>query len=469
MNVDSSKMFGEEKIGKLLFKFSIPIILSMLISELYSMVDTLFVGNVVGTESIGALGIVFPIQRIIIALSMMIALGTSTAFSRANGSKDKEKAIEVVNNGFSLAIAIMLTLTVVVFTFREQILVFLGASDKILPHALDYLSIIIFGSVFLSLTIFMSNIILALGNNKVAVISNTIGAVTNVIIDYFLVIKIPMGVKGAAIATAFSQFCGFLYAYYNFSKIKKEHGLKSGFNLKLPVVASILMVGVSAFIVEAEDGIVMAVLNNLLLSTSGDEGIIILGVITKVYLFLFVTMFGIASAMQPMAAYNIGARNYNRVKEIMKTTMKYAFLAATGMWLFTLTFAPTLISFFVSDPVIIEKAVKAFRVMVSLFPVISIYYVSIFYYQAMGRARASVMVSIFRQIVVMIPIAIVLVNVFDMGALGAWLSYPISDVLAMALSGTLLRREMKELDELSEKEKSKKSKEKAYKEEYVLN
>lgn len=469
MKVDSSKMFGEENVGKLLFRFSIPIILSMLISELYSMVDTLFVGNVVGAESIGALGLVFPIQRIIIALSMMIALGTSTAFSRANGSKDKEKAVSIVNNGFSLSILIMLTLTAVVYTFREQILIFLGASDAILPHALDYLSIIIFGSVFLSLTMFMSNIILALGNNKVAIISNAIGAITNVIIDYILVVKMPMGVKGAAIATAFSQFCGFLYAFYNYLKIKKENDMNFKLSFKIPIAASILMVGVSAFIVEAEDGIVTAVLNNLLLNSIGDEGIIILGVIAKVYLFLFVTMFGIASAMQPMTAYNIGARNYERVKEIMKTTMRYAFIAATGMWLFTLVFARILISFFISDPIIIDEAVGAFRIMVSLFPLISIYYVSIFYYQALGRARASVMVSIFRQIVVMIPVAIVLVKVFDMGALGAWLAYPISDVLAMSLSAFLLKREMKELDVLADKQKEKSKKEKRYKEEYVLN
>lgn len=143
-----SKMFGEEKIGKLLFKFSIPIILSMLISELYSMVDTLFVGNEVDSNGIGALALVYPVQRIIIALSMMIALGTSTAFSRSNGQKNLENSREIVNNGISLAISTMFTLTIVVFLLREKILITLGASPKILPYAMEYLSIIIFGSTF---------------------------------------------------------------------------------------------------------------------------------------------------------------------------------------------------------------------------------------------------------------------------------------------------------------------------------
>lgn len=453
MSNDSSKMFGEEKIGKLLFRFSIPIIMSMLISELYGMVDTMFVGNQVGGEGIAALTLVFPIQRIIIASSMMIALGTSTAFSRSNGSGDKEKSRKVVNNGFSLALTLMISLTFLIFTFREGILVFLGASESILPLAKEYLGIIIFGSTFLSLTIFISNIILALGNNKVAIVANSIGAITNIIIDYILVVNTGMGVKGAAIATTLSQILGFSYAYYKYCKAKKKHGLTTGFNLDKKILIPILLVGVSAFIVEAEDGIVMAVLNNLLLNTVGDEGIVILGVITKIYMFLFVTMFGLASAMQPIAAYNVGAKNYLRLKEIMKKTCFYSFMTSTIMWGLTIFFAPSLIGLFVKDGHIIRESTKAFRIMVMFFPLISVYYVSIFYYQALGKARASVIVSVFRQIIIMIPVAIFLMRGLNLGALGAWLSYPISDILAFLLTSYLMRQELKELDIQADKKK----------------
>lgn len=453
---DSSKMFGEEKIGKLLFKFSIPIILSMLISELYSMVDTMFVGNYVNENGIGALVLVFPIQRFIIALSMMFALGTSTAFSRANGSEDSNKAKEIVINGFSLTITTMITITTLVYLFKEQILVFLGASDLLLPYALDYLGIIIFGSVFLSSTLFISNIILALGNNKVAIIANSIGAITNIIIDYILVVKVGMGVKGAAYATAFSQFVGFLFAYYNFRKVKKEYNIKTKFTLKPSILIPIVLVGVSAFIVEAEDGIVIAVLNNLLQEAAGDEGIVVLGVITKVYMFLFVNMFGIASAMQPIASYNIGARNYKRVKETVKKAILFAFLTSGILWAGTMIFAKQIISLFVVDKHIIKSSVTAFRIMVSVFPIISVYYVSIFYYQALGKARASVMVSIFRQIIIMIPIALFLVKVMGLGAMGAWLSYPVSDILAAIFSGYLMKKEADAIDEkIKEKKYSK--------------
>lgn len=452
----SDEMFEKESIGKLLFRFSIPIIISLLISELYNIVDTLFVGRSVGNHGIGALVLVFPIQRMIIALSVMIAIGTATNFSRSNGKKDLEKSREIVQNGFSFGYLLMITITAIVFIFKEQILMALGASEEILPYAKDYLGTIIFGSTFLSLTIFISNIMISLGNNKVAIASNSIGALTNIVLDYILVVRGNMGVKGAAIATTSSQIAGFIFAYYVYSKVKKKYEISTGFKINKNIIVPIILVGVSAFIVEAEDGIVMAVLNNLLISTVGDTGIVVLGVISKIYMFLFITMFGIASAMQPIAAYNVGAKNYKRLKALMNKTAIYATLTSTVLWGISMIFTPQLISLFVKDTNIIKESVKAFRIMVSLFPLISIYYVSIFYFQAMGKARTSIMVSILRQIIIMIPMSVILVKVFDLGAIGVWLSYPISDILSSITSYILIKNEETELDTRIEKQMKKK-------------
>ena len=251
----SNKLFGEEKIGKLLFRFSIPIIISYLVSELYNMVDTYFIGNNVGGRGIGALVLVFPVQRIIVALSLLIAVGTSTAFSRSNGQKTIEKSRKIVKNGFSLALVTMIFITIFISLFSEKVLSMLGASNQILPYAKDYLSIIIFGSTFLSLTIFTSHIMIALGNNKISIISTSIGAIMNIILDYILVVNLEMGVKGAAIATTVSQITGFSYAYYRYLKIKKEYKIPSGFELDRKLIIPIVLVGISAFVVEAEDGI----------------------------------------------------------------------------------------------------------------------------------------------------------------------------------------------------------------------
>lgn len=442
----NNKLFGEEKIGKLLLRFSIPIIISFLVSELYNMVDTLFVGRTVGGYGIGGLVLVFPIQRIIIALSVMIAVGTSTAFSRSNGQNNMDQSRKIVRNGFSLSFLLMVSITAIIYIFSEKILLGLGASHQTLPYAKDYLDIIIFGSTFLSLTTFISNIMISVGNNKVSIISTSIGAIINIILDYILVVEFKMGVKGAAIATTVSQIIGFSYAYYNYSKVKKEFKIPSGFEFDKRLIKAIILVGLSAFIIESEDGVLMAVRNHLLLNTAGDNGIIVLGVISKIYMFLFITMFGIASAMQPIAAFNVGAKNYKRLKTVMQKTSIYAFLTSMIMWLIAMIYTPQLISIFVKEPEIISESVKAFRIVVAALPMASIYYVSIFYFQALGKAKTSIFLSISKQLILTIPISVILVKVFHLGAMGVWLAYPISDILASIASYMLIREERQELN-----------------------
>ena len=189
----------------------------------------------------------------------------------------------------------------------------------------------------------------------------------------------------------------------------------------------------------------MAVLNHLLLNSVGDNGIIVLGVISKVYMFLFITMFGIASAMQPIAAFNVGAKNYKRLKAVMYKTTIYAFITSAIMWVFVMIFAPQIISIFVKEAEIIKESVKALRIMISVLPVVSIYYVSIFYFQAMGKAKTSILVAVLKQLLIMLPLSIILVRVFNLGALGVWISYPISDILASISAYFLVKNEGIEL------------------------
>ena len=177
----SSKLFKDEKIGKLLLRFSIPIIIAFLISELYSMVDTVFVGNYVGPLGIGALVLVFPVQRIMYAIIILISTGSSTTFSRELGREELKKSKKIINNGFTFTLALMIILTLVVYLLKEKILLSLGSSPDILPYAMEYLGSIVFGSIFLSLTIYISNIMMSLGNNKMSIISNSIGAIINIV------------------------------------------------------------------------------------------------------------------------------------------------------------------------------------------------------------------------------------------------------------------------------------------------
>ena len=443
-----SDSFENEKVGILLLKMSLPVMLSMLVSELYNMIDTIFVGNYVDPSGVGALSVLFPIQRLIIALSMMIGIGTSTAFTRARGAQDYDSARNIITNGFTLVLAVMLPLTVFIYFNVESVLSFLGGNGAILSYGVEYLSFIIFGSIFLSWTIFTSNIMISLGKTKISIMSTAIGAIMNFFIDLVLVKYLHMGVKGAAVATLVSQIAGFLFAYYHLSKLKREMNVERGFKFSYKYVLAILAVGVSAFIVEAEDGILMAVLNNLLDTVAKDEGIIILAVITKVYMFLFVTLFGISSGMQPIAAYNLGAKNYVRLKEVLRKTIIWATLVTGVMWAFSMVFSRQIIRVFIADEMIIQKAIPAFRMMVAVFPLISVYYIAIFYFQALGIAKKSIVLSVLRQIVIMIPLSIFLVIALNMGADGVWLSYPIADGMVFVIGTFMLYKEFKRLDTL---------------------
>ncbi|MCF6464465.1 MATE family efflux transporter [Clostridium sp. Cult2] len=454
----NDKLFAEGKVGKVLLKFSIPAIISLLVAELYNMVDTIFVGRVIGGNGIGALVVVFPIQRIVAAISMMLAIGSSTSVARKNGEKNKKAIINVIKNGITLAFVIIIPLMVFTYLFRDNILTMLGASENILPYAHDYLSIIIFGSLFICLTTVMNYIMMSLGNRKVTLISTTLGATLNIIIDYILVVGLSYGVKGAAIATVVSQFIAFLYSACKFKKIKDTFNLSLGFQLKKEIGLGIIGVGFSAFIVEAEDGILLAILNNLLLNHVGDTGVIILGVISKVSMFMFITMLGISSAMQPIAAYNLGAKSYKRLKKVVKETMIFALITSTVLWLIAITFSKAIISLFVKEPYLVVESAKAFRVMVTVFPLLSIYYVTIYYYQSLGRAKTSFLVSIFRQIIVMLPVSLILVKILDLGALGVWLSYPIADLISSVSSIFLMKKAFGNLDVKVEENKQKRLK-----------
>ena len=425
------------------------------------MVDTMFVGNVIGGNGIGALVVVFPVQRIVAAISMMLAIGSSTYVARNNGEKNGEAIADVIKNGITLAFVIMVPLMILTYLFRDNILTMLGASDNILPFAHDYLSIVVFGSLFICLTYVMNYIMMSLGNRKITLISTTLGATLNVIIDYILVVGLSFGVKGAAIATVVSQFVALLYSAYNFKKVKDAFNLSLGFQLRKAIAMSIVTVGFSAFIVEAEDGILLAILNNLLLNHVGDTGVIILGIISKVSMFMFITMLGISSAMQPIAAYNLGAKDYKRLKKVVKETIIFAFITSAVLWLGALTFAEEIISLFVKESYLIIESAKAFRVMIAVFPLLSIYYVAIYYYQSLGKARISFLVSIFRQIIVMLPISLILVKILDLGALGAWLSYPIADFISGISSIFMIRRAFSKLNDKVE-ENELKSMKKSY-------
>ena len=436
---ESNKTFGEEKIEKLLWKFSVPAIISLMVAEMYNMVDSMFLGQTIGANAIGALTITFPIQRLFLAISMLIAIGASTSVARSCGDSDLDNLKTIIPNAIVLMFIIISIFNLGIFIFQDTIIICLGASNNTFPIAKDYLNIILIGVMFQSFTIIASYIITALGNTKIVLFSTSIGAICNVIIDYLLINVFPYGVRGAAIATVISQIIAFLYVLIVFMKIKKDLKFSIKLTINKSVSIGILYVGFSTFIIEISDAVVAAILNNLLSSYGGDMAIVTVGLTTRVSMFLFMTIMGISSAMQPIAAYNYGAGNYKRLKQVVKTSVIAVSVSSTILWAIFMAFAEGIIGIFINDEAIIVQTSKALRIIISVFPCLGIYYLSISYCQAINRVKTSFKLSIYRQIIIFIPLVYAFVISLDIGVQGAWLAYPISDMITFITSAIFLR------------------------------
>ncbi len=437
------RIFSDGKISKILLRFAIPAIISLLVAELYNMVDTIYVGRYIGANAIAALTIAFPIQRFLIALGFLVAIGASTYVSRNLGEKNFLEIEKTIINAFVITLTLMVFMTFLIFFFKESILYKLGASNVTYSLTNEYVSIVLMGGIFQCLGLVGCYIMTSLGNTKITLYANSIGAILNIILDYILVAYYGVGIQGAAIATVVSQIVSFFFVLYRFKEVFKSFKIKISIrsifsSLSLDITSGIIAIGFSTFVIEISDAVVSVILNNLLYSKGGDTAIIIIGVITKISMFMFIAIIGISSAMQPIVAYNFGAEKYNRMKETVIVSIKTVtiisiiFAAVLGL------LSNEIIGFFLMDEKILPSAVKAFRICISLLPFAGVYYIGIYYYQAIGEAKKSFLLSIFRQLVVFIPLAIIFVQV--LGTLGAWIAYPISDLISASISLYLLNK-----------------------------
>lgn len=445
----NSRAFAEGKVEKVLCKFALPAIVSLLVAELYNMVDTFFVGRYVGTNAIGALTIAFPIQRLMAAIGLLIAVGTCTNVAKYLGEKDYKNLKSTITNALVLTITTMILIPLLVYIFLNPILAMLGSSEVILPLARRYTSIILLGGIFQCLTFVMCYTMNSLGNPRVTLLATSLGAVLNIIIDAVLVARYNLGVTGAAIATVVSQTIGFLFATYMFIRVSKTLNLEFDLGFDKNILKSIIAIGFTTFIIEISDAVVAVVLNNILSINGGDSAIIVSGTITKVSMFMYINIIGISSAMQPIVAFNHGAKNYKRMKETISKTIKVTTITSVLLWALMMIKAEPIISSFVKDTEILREAIIAFRIMIAIFPTVGLYYISTYVYQAIGEAKMSFLLSIYRQLVLFIPIAVVFVKLW--GVFGAWIAYPVVDVIAAVTGFIYIRRVREDINEYVEK------------------
>lgn len=448
-------ILGTEKIGKLLRKFAIPCIISMLVNSLYNIVDQIFIGWGVGYLGNGATNIVFPITMICLAFSLMIGDGTSAYLSLKLGEKKEKQAAKGVGNGIFIGVIVSVILCSISLIFLPQILNIFGCTDALRPYALKYGGIIAIGIPFMMIGTSLNSIIRADGSPRYAMTTMVSGAILNTILDPIFIFVFKWGVEGAAIATIFSQFITFLINAIYVRKFKSIKISKDLFKPEFKTIKKLLMLGISSFINQMSIVLVLAAENNLLVKYGSiskfgaDIPITVLGIVMKISQILNSIIIGIAVGAQPIFGYNYGAKNYDRVKSTLKYVLGISTIISTIAFILFQTIPDKLIAIFGSgDDLYIEFACITFRTYLMLCICNGIQIPSGIFFQAIGKAQKSAVLSISRQVAFLIPAMIAFGAMF--GLKGVLYSGPFADGLAFVLAGILLIYEVKHLNKKSE-------------------
>jgi len=448
--MEKENILGTEKIGKLIRKFSIPCIISLLVNSLYNIVDQIFIGQGVGFLGNGATNVVFPITMICLAFSLMLGDGSSAYLSLKLGAKKKEEAGKGVGNGIALAGIVSIVLCAVSLIFLPQLINVFGCTDALREYALGYGYIIALGIPFMMIGTTLNSIIRADGSPQYAMKSMLAGAILNIVLDPIFIFGLKMGVEGAAIATIMSQFLTLVMNVLYVRKFKSITLVKENFQLQANVARKVAGLGISSFITQISFVFVVAVENNLLAkygatSKYGAEiPITVLGIVMKINQILNSIIVGVAVGAQPILGYNYGAEKYDRVKQTLKTVLGIGVTISTIAFILFQTIPDKLIAIFgVGDANYMEFACLAFRIHLMLCICNGIQIPAGIFFQAIGKSAKSALLSLSRQILFLIPAFIVLSYAF--GIKGVLYAGPVADGLAFIVAGILLIREMKRL------------------------
>lgn len=438
-----TKQLGEASITKLLLQFSIPATVGMLVNALYNVVDRIFVGNGVGRLALSAITVEFPLTLVVMAFNMLIGIGASTLISIRLGEKKEKEAREIMGNAFVLFLIMGAFVTVAGLVFLEPLLGLLGASPEVMPYAKEYGGIIIAGTLFFTIGMGMNNMIRAEGNPQMAMATMLIGAVTNIILDPIFIFGFGWGIKGAAIATVISKGISAVWVlrYFLTGKGHLRLDIKQ-IKMKAAHVQSIVSLGLAPFSMQLAASLLNVILNKSLFFYGGDLALAAMGVVSGITSLMLMPVFGVTQGLQPIIGYNYGARNFQRVREALQKGMLTATaITVLGFMIITLFPAQLVTLFNKEDLDLVALGAKALRIFLMALPIIGAQIVGANYFQAVGKPKHAALLSLSRQVLILIPSILILPRFWGLN--GIFYAGPVSDLLSTFLTGFFVIRELK--------------------------
>ncbi|MEG0133295.1 MAG: MATE family efflux transporter [Clostridium sp.] len=445
---------GEEKITKLLIKFSIPAIIGMLVNAFYNIIDRMFIGHIpeVGKLAITGIGVAMPISTIILGFGMLIGIGTATTISIKMGQQKKDEAEKILGNAFTLIIIISVAITVIGLIWGKDILSLFGASESTIGYAEDYMQIIFVGTIFNMLSFGLTHTIRASGSPNIAMASMLIGAIVNIILDPIFIFTLGMGVRGGAIATVIAQICSAIWGVSFFLRGNANLKVKfKNFKLKKEYILSIFAIGISPFSMQIAASLVQVISNNSLSIYGGDLAIGAMTIVNSIAMIFLMPIFGLNQGMQPIVGYNYGAKKFHRVKEAIRYPQIAATIIALVGFLVIELIPGILIQAFNSDPQLLEITKHGMRVYLCMIMVVGPQVIRSNYFSCIGKAKKSMFLSLLRQVLLLIPCIIILPRIplpggGILGLTGVWMAGPVSDGLSFIITSLMFKGEMKKLD-----------------------
>ena len=440
---------GTEKIGKLLKQYALPAIIAQTASSLYNMVDSIFIGQGVGPLAISGLAVTFPLMNLSTAFGTLVGAGAATMLSVLLGQKNYKAANKVLGNVVSLNIIIGLVFMVLALIFIDPILYFFGASENTLPYAKEYMTIILIGNIITHLYFGLNAAMRSSGSPKKAMGLTIFTVIFNTILDPIFIFVFDMGIAGAAWATVIAQTVAMVVVMKHFSdRTRPFHFEKGILNLDIRVAKDSLAIGMGPFLMNSAACLVTLFINQQLREYSGDLGIGAYGICNRfIFMFIMICM-GLNQGMQPIAGYNYGARQYSRVKEVFWKTARLAMVMTTLCFIVGMLIPRLAAGIFTHDDALLDMSSEGMRIMTLVFPVVGFQMIGTNFFQSLGMVRKSVILSLSRQILFLLPLLYALPLWF--GAKGVWMSFPISDFISTVLTALMLGNLFKKFNKLND-------------------
>ena len=444
-NTDNKKAtleLGTKPVGKLLVQYATPAIIAMVASSLYNMVDSIFIGQGVGPMAISGLAITFPFMNLSGAIGAGIGVGASTYLSVKLGQKDYETAQKILGNAVVLKIITGIIFGALCLIFLDPILHFFGATENTLPYAREYMIVILLGNVFTHLYFGMNALLRAASKPRHAMYATIFTVLLNTALDPLFIYTFHMGIQGAAIATILSQSTALCWQIWLFSNPKELLHFRRGiYRLDGNIIKNILAIGISPFSMNACACIIVIFINTALVKHGGDLAVGAYGIANRIAFIFFMIVMGINQGMQPIAGYNYGALQYDRMMKVLKYSMIAGTIIMTVGWLVGELAPYPCARMFTSDNNLIDISIRGIRLNMIAFPLIGSQAVITNFFQSIGKAKISIFLSLSRQMIFLLPLLIILPPI--MGTDGVWIALPVSDTIAFTVTWIFMFRFMK--------------------------